>query len=178
MSKSLCHQGQGVLHRAFSLLIFNERGELLIQQRASAKRLWPLYWSNSCCSHPRGTESVEAAARRRLREELGMESELKFLFKFQYHAQFDANGAERELCSVFIGRSTLPPRIDRNEIHDWRWVSPGVLQAEMSSAESSKYTPWFLIEWERVWRDHRAAVFALQGPEERSGGRRPLMSQS
>jgi isopentenyl-diphosphate delta-isomerase len=56
LSKALCHEGRGVLHRAFSLLIFNERGELLIQQRSASKRLWPMYWSNSCCSHPRGDE--------------------------------------------------------------------------------------------------------------------------
>jgi len=162
MSKALCHEGQGVLHRAFSLLIFNDRGELLVQQRAPSKRLWPLYWSNSCCSHPRGAESMDTATRRRLQEELGIVCELKFLFKFQYHAQFDANGAERELCSVFMGRCSEPPRINRDEIHDWRWVGPELLQAEMSSTDRSKFTPWFLLEWERLWRDHRAAVLALQ----------------
>ena len=104
LSKALCHEGRGVLHRAFSLLIFNERGELLIQQRAASKRLWPMYWSNSCCSHPRGDESLETATQRRLYEELGIGCPLQFLFKFQYQAQFDATGAENELCSVYIGR--------------------------------------------------------------------------
>ena len=84
LSKARCHEGRGVLHRAFSLLIFNAGGELLIQQRSSSKRLWPLYWSNSCCSHPRGSETMEAATRRRLREELGISCPLRFLFKFQY----------------------------------------------------------------------------------------------
>ena len=168
MSKALCHQGRGVLHRAFSLLIFNERGELLLQQRASTKRLWPLSWSNSCCSHPRGAESMEAATRRRLREELDLKCELQFLFKFQYHAQFDENGAERELCSVFIGRSARAPRVNREEIRDWRWVSPERLQVEMMGPERSAFTPWFLIEWERVWREHRGAVLALRRPEDRS----------
>src|SRR5258708_2659488 len=93
LSKALCHEGRGVLHRAFSLLIFNDRGELLIQQRAASKRLWPMYWSNSCCSHPRGDESLEAATQRRLYEELGIRCPLQFLFKFQYQAQFDATGA-------------------------------------------------------------------------------------
>src|ERR1022692_4307168 len=65
-SKAQCHQGRGVLHRAFSLLIFNESGELLLQQRAASKRLWPLYWSNSCCSHPRRAEIMESAIHRRL----------------------------------------------------------------------------------------------------------------
>jgi isopentenyl-diphosphate delta-isomerase len=162
MAKSLCHEGRGILHRAFSLLIFNGRGELLIQQRAAAKRLWPLYWSNSCCSHPRHAESMAVATRRRLHEELGIRCELQFLFKFQYHAQFDATGAEHELCSVFIGRSDMPPRINPQEIADWRWVPPEVLQQRMSSADMSRFTPWFMLEWERIWRDHRPEVLALR----------------
>src|SRR6202142_2782709 len=112
MSKTQCHQGRGTLHRAFSLLIFNPKGELLLQQRAASKRLWPLYWSNSCCSHPRRAETMEAATRRRLLEELGLSCDLQFLFKFRYQAQFDATGAENELCSVFIGCCNQPLRID------------------------------------------------------------------
>lgn len=162
MSKALCHSGQGVLHRAFSLLIFNGRGELLVQQRSASKRLWPLYWSNSCCSHPRRNESMEVATRRRLREELGLACKLEFLFKFQYQAQFDATGAEHELCSVFVGCCDDAPRINQEEIHDWRWIAPDVLHAELSGADSSKYTPWFRLEWARIWRDHRPVVAALQ----------------
>jgi isopentenyl-diphosphate delta-isomerase len=164
LSKEACHQGRGVLHRAFSLLIFNGRGELLVQQRAPSKRLWPLYWSNSCCSHPRNMESMEAATTRRLHEELGISCALEFLFKFQYHAQFDATGAEHELCSVFIGRSDAPLRVNGEEIHDWRWMAPEALQREMTGPESSRYTPWFLLEWARIWRDHRAAVLSLAAP--------------
>jgi isopentenyl-diphosphate Delta-isomerase len=162
LSKSLCHEGRGVLHRAFSLLIFNGRGDLLLQQRSPRKRLWPLYWSNSCCSHPRRAESMEVATRRRLLEELGIGCALKFLFKFQYHAQFDATGAEHELCSVFIGRSDAPPKVNSEEIADWRWVAPEVLQREMSCADRSRYTPWFMLEWARIWRDHRADVVAFR----------------
>jgi len=108
---------------------------------------------------------MEAATRRRLHEELGLESELRFLFKFQYHAQFDADGAERELCSVFIGRGASPPRVDSKEIRDWRWIRPEQLQAELAGPMQSGYTPWFLMEWERIWRDHRAAVLALHRPQ-------------
>ena len=162
LSKSLCHEGRGVLHRAFSLLIFNARAELLVQQRSPRKRLWPLYWSNSCCSHPRRAETMDVATRRRLWEELGIRCDLKFLFKFQYHAQFDATGAEHELCSVFIGRSDAEPTINPEEIADWRWVGPEGLQDEMASADSSRYTPWFMLEWARIWRDHRADVLAFR----------------
>jgi len=162
MSKARCHQGGGILHRAFSLLIFNEAGELLLQQRAVSKRLWPRYWSNSCCSHPRRDETMEAATKRRLYEELGLRCPLHFLFKFQYQAQFDASGAEHELCSVFIGRAIDQLTINRNEIRAWRWITPEALQAEMSGSGTGNFTPWFILEWERIWRDHRAAVLALQ----------------
>jgi isopentenyl-diphosphate delta-isomerase len=165
LSKTRCHEGQGVLHRAFSLLIFNERGELLLQRRSAGKRLWPHYWSNSCCSHPRRAEAMEAAIHRRLREELGLACPLHFLFKFQYQAQFDNVGAEHELCSVFIGRSTGRVLIDHDEISDWRWVSPAGLTTELGSG-AERFTPWFAMEWERIWRDHRPALHALQSRRE------------
>jgi len=162
MSKSQCHEGRGVLHRAFSLLIFNASGELLLQQRAACKRLWPLYWSNSCCSHPRRAETMETAIHRRLQEELGLRCPLHFLYKFQYQAQFDAAGAEHEVCSVFIGRCTGPVKVNRSEIQAWRWIAPEALQAELAGSGAERFTPWFIMEWGRVWRDHRAALLALQ----------------
>jgi isopentenyl-diphosphate delta-isomerase len=163
LSKSRCHDGNGVLHRAFSLLIFNPKGELLLQQRAPTKRLWPLYWSNSCCSHPRQAETMEGAIHRRLYEELGVRCPLQFVYKFHYQAQFDSVGSENELCSVFIGRCAGRVRADRNEISSWRWVGPDTLQAEMAAVgeDAVRFTPWFVLEWERVWRDHRDAVAAL-----------------
>ena len=166
LSKEACHEGRGVLHRAFSLLIFNGRGELLVQQRAPSKRLWPLYWSNSCCSHPRSTESMEAATQRRLYEELGICCPLEFLFKFQYHAQFDETGAEHELCSVFIGRCDDPVEVNPEEIHDWRWMAPDALEREMFPSVDSRcrYTPWFVLEWTRIWWNYRPAVLALAPP--------------
>jgi isopentenyl-diphosphate delta-isomerase len=161
LGKEQCHEGRGVLHRAFSILIFNDRGELLLQQRARSKRLWPLYWSNSCCSHPRRAETMEAATRRRLHEELGLSCPLHFLFKFQYQAQFDPSGAENELCSVFIGKSHGALVINPGEISAWRWISREALDAEIRVGEAARFTPWFLIEWERIWSEHRSAVLAL-----------------
>ena len=165
LSKELCHEGRGILHRAFSLLIFNGSGELLLQQRSASKRLWPLYWSNSCCSHPRRTETMEAAIHRRLYEELGLRCPLHFLFKFQYQAQFDETGAENELCSVFVGRCTDSVKINSDEILAWRWVSPEALDAEMAAegaGNAGNFTPWFMLEWGRIWRDHRAQILSLQ----------------
>ena len=161
LSKTLCHEGRGVLHRAFSLLIFNEAGDLLIQQRAASKRLWPLYWSNSVCSHPRGDESMEAATQRRLYEELGIGCPLQFLFKFQYQAQFDATGAENELCSVFVGRCRDRIKANSDEIRDWRWIGPEALHREMTADKGGTFTPWFKLEWARIWRDHRQAVLVI-----------------
>jgi isopentenyl-diphosphate delta-isomerase len=163
LNKALCHEGRGILHRAFSLLIFNSKGQLLLQQRARTKRLWPGYWSNSCCSHPRWGESLESATARRLHEELGLRCELQFLFKFQYQAQFDATGAENELCSVYAGRCNQPPRINREEIMDWRWVDPEQLQAEIDGPAAGRFTPWFVLEWARIRAHHRAAILALPG---------------
>ena len=162
LDKMQCHVGSGVLHRAFSLLIFNRNGELLLQQRSAAKRLWPLYWSNSVCSHPRRAESMETAIHRRLAEELGLTCPLHFLFKFQYQAQFDAAGAEHELCSVYIGRCSAAVRVNRTEIYAWRWITPAALQAEMAGPEAANFTPWFRLEWERTWGEHRASVLNLQ----------------
>jgi isopentenyl-diphosphate delta-isomerase len=162
LSKALCHEGEGILHRAFSLLIFNDRNELLLQQRAPSKRLWPRYWSNSCCSHPRRAETMEVATQRRLYEELGVRCPLRYLFKFEYHAQFDATGAERELCSVFIGRCDEELRVDRNEVLDWRWIHPDALESEMAGPGAASFTPWFKIEWARIRSDHIADILALQ----------------
>jgi isopentenyl-diphosphate Delta-isomerase len=162
LDKARCHEGRGVLHRAFSLLIFNDAGELLLQQRSAGKRLWPLFWSNSCCSHPRRAETLEQAIHRRLYEELGLRCPLQFLFKFQYQAQFDAAGAEQELCSVFVGRTSDPVRIDPSEILAWRWISPEALQAELAGAGAERFTPWFVMEWERILRDHRDVLTLKQ----------------
>jgi isopentenyl-diphosphate Delta-isomerase len=158
LDKAAAHRGHGILHRAFSLFIFNARGELLLQQRAPGKRLWPGFWSNTCCSHPRRGETLDQAIHRRLDEELGLKCPLEFLFKFQYQAQFDADGAEHELCSVYAGRSDLRPTVNVNEISGLRYIAPDALDAEMA-ANPGAFTPWFKMEWERIRRDH-AHVFA------------------
>ncbi|SFL20844.1 isopentenyl-diphosphate delta-isomerase [Azotobacter beijerinckii] len=158
LDKASAHQGQGLLHRAFSLFVFNRQGELLLQQRASGKRLWPGFWSNTCCSHPRRGETLDEAIERRLGEELGMQCALRFLFKFEYRAQFDAEGAEHELCWVYAGRSDDSPILNLNEVSALRYVSPEALDLEMAEQPQS-FTPWFKIEWERLRREH-AEVFA------------------
>lgn len=158
LDKASAHHGQGILHRAFSLFVFNADGELLLQQRARGKRLWPGYWSNTCCSHPRRGETMETAVHRRLGEELGMQCEFQFQFKFQYQAQFDAEGAEHELCWVYAGRTEAEPVANVLEIAALRYVAPDALDREIA-AHPERFTPWFKIEWDRLRREH-AQVFA------------------
>ncbi|WP_462330553.1 isopentenyl-diphosphate Delta-isomerase [Thiohalocapsa halophila] len=150
-TKVNAHLGDGLLHRAFSIFLFTENDEVLLQQRSGTKPLWPLYWSNSCCSHPRRGESYEQAVHRRLREELAVDVDLKFLYRFQYQAIFGDTGAEHELCSVFVGKVPAPVRIDVNpgEIAAWRWM-PSVDVDRLVQAEPERVTPWFIMEWRRL----------------------------
>jgi isopentenyl-diphosphate delta-isomerase len=157
LSKGACHDGEGVLHRAFSLFVFNRAGELLLQQRSKNKRLWPLFWSNTCCSHPREGETMDEAIHRRLGQELGMASELEFLFKFQYQAAYEDKGSEHEMCWVYIGVTDDEATPNRTEVADNRWVTPAELDDEMSDAPG-KFTPWFVMEWRRVRGEFRARL--------------------
>ena len=102
LPKEKCHDGNGKLHRAFSMYVFNGN-KLLIQKRSNKKRLWPGFWSNSCCSHPRKGEDIFDAVKRRLKEELGIECEPKLLFKFVYNASYEGEGSENEYLYVFSG---------------------------------------------------------------------------
>lgn len=149
LDKAACHDGDGVLHRAFSIFLFNASGELLLQQRSAEKRLWPLFWSNTCCSHPRRGESMGLATERRLAQELGMTGDLHYLFTFQYQAPYLDLGSENEVCSVFVGLSDGPPRPNRHEIADVRWISAADLDREIES-RPELFTPWFMLEWPRV----------------------------
>ena len=159
-SKRECHDGGGRLHRAFSLFVINSDGYVLMQQRSREKRLWPAYWSNSCCSHPRQGESMSTATQRRLKEELGITCDLKYLFKFCYQAKFGAEGSEYEYCWVYVGRSDDTIQVNRNEIASWCYVKPTTLD-RLLSTYPHRFTPWFQIEWQRIMRDHREDLHAL-----------------
>jgi isopentenyl-diphosphate delta-isomerase len=157
-SKADAHAGRGILHRAFSLFVFNPAGELLLQQRAASKPLWPGYWANSCCSHPRGGEDMETATQRRLREELGFTCPLEFVYKFQYHAEYFDAGSESELCWVYVGVSDAPVRVNDTEIAAWRYVAPAALDREIAESQEN-FTPWLMLEWQRL-----RGVFAMRLP--------------
>jgi isopentenyl-diphosphate delta-isomerase len=157
LSKGACHDGEGVLHRAFSLFVFNREGELLLQQRSEGKRLWPLFWSNTCCSHPRDGETMDEAVHRRLHEELRMTSELQFLYKFQYQASYEDIGSENEMCWVYVGVTDDAAEPNPNEITEHRWVMPTNLDGEMNTTPEI-FTPWFQMEWERVRDVYRSKL--------------------
>ena len=157
LDKAACHDGDGVLHRAFSLFVFNAAGETLLQRRHADKRLWPGYWSNGCCSHPRLGETLNAAVVRRAEEELGLAVTPEFLFKFRYQAAYADLGAEHELCSVFIGRSDQTPEVNATEIAEWRWLPPADLDREIETAPSA-FTPWLRLEWRRLREEFSAAL--------------------
>ena len=145
-TKAELHQGTGTLHRAFSIFLFNDAGHVLLQQRSADKPLWPEFWSNTCCSHPRRGESYGIATRRRLKEELGVEAPLRFTHRFRYQAQFSAEGAEHELCSVYVGRIDGDPKPNPQEVSDWQWISPSALD-EWLETNPQNLTPWFKLEW-------------------------------
>ncbi len=158
LSKAECHNGDGLLHRAFSVFLFNDRGELLLQQRSAGKRLWPMFWTNTCCSHPRQGESMQLATERRLQQELDTNSTLEFVYKFAYQARFNELGSENELCSVYLGRLEREATANDTEIAALRFVSADELQQEID-AEPERFTPWFKMEWRRLndeFTDHLA----------------------
>lgn len=143
MEKMQAHK-EGRLHRAISVFIFNNKGELLLQRRADSKYHSGGLWTNACCTHPRQGESVKAAALRRLKEEMGMEANLKKAFAFVYNAKLDHGMTEHEYDHVFIGTSNAKPEPNEHEVSGWRYVSPDVLDKEMK-LEPQKFTEWFRI---------------------------------
>jgi len=159
-SKAECHNGAGILHRAFSIFIFNDKNELLMQKRAQEKRLWPMIWSNSCCSHPREGESYKFATVRRLKEELGLETKIDYLYKFKYHASWKDEGSEFELCSVYIGKSNDAPLVNKTEIDEWKFISRDELNIELEKNAGS-YSPWFKMEWKEILEKYWDRVEAL-----------------
>ena len=134
----------GLLHRAFSVILFNSKGELLLQQRAAHKYHSPLLWTNTCCSHQRPGESSLTAAKRRLMEEMGMEAELKEAFHFIYKAKLDRGLTEHELDHVLFGYTNQNPIVNDEEVAAYKWISMNDLLHEMDAAPQT-FTAWFKI---------------------------------
>ncbi|GAA0890729.1 isopentenyl-diphosphate Delta-isomerase [Fulvivirga kasyanovii] len=148
MEKLEAHK-KGVLHRAFSVLIFNSRHELLIQRRSEGKYHSGGLWTNTCCSHPRPEEPVHEAAKRRLMEEMGIDLQPEFLYKFIYKTELDNQLTEHELDHVFTGTFDGEPNINKDEVDDWKYVDLKTLKADIE-ANADHYTHWFKIIIENI----------------------------
>jgi isopentenyl-diphosphate delta-isomerase len=147
MEKIEAHE-KAVLHRAFSVFIFNNSGELMLQQRAAHKYHSPLLWTNTCCSHQRLGESNTEAGKRRLREEMGFEVDLDEKFYFIYKAEFDNGLTEHELDHVMLGYYNGEPTINPQEVASWKWIDMEVLEKDIID-NPQKYTAWFKIIFDR-----------------------------
>jgi isopentenyl-diphosphate delta-isomerase len=140
---------KGLLHRAFSIFIFNSRGELLLQKRAEGKYHSGGLWTNTCCSHPRAGENLEDAAHRRLKEEMGFDCPLREAFSFVYKARFGNGLTEHELDHVFIGHYDRNPKPNPEEYEGWKWISLGELKEDVTK-NPEKYTYWLRACLDRV----------------------------
>ncbi|MDC3195892.1 isopentenyl-diphosphate Delta-isomerase [Flavobacteriaceae bacterium] len=143
MPKMEAHE-KAVLHRAFSVFIFNDKGELMLQQRAAHKYHSPLLWTNTCCSHQRDGESNIEAGKRRLIEEMGFKTNLKEIFSFVYKAPFDNGLTEHELDHVMIGNFNGTPKINTDEVASYKWMTLEEVKKNIE-LQPKLYTAWFKI---------------------------------
>jgi len=143
MEKMEAHE-KGVLHRAFSVFIFNSEGEILLQKRSSEKYHSGGLWSNTCCSHPRVGEGLDSATSRRLMEEMGMSTALFPIFSFQYKSNLDHDMIENELDHVFIGYSNDIPVPNKDEVETYCYMSPDLLALGFEK-HPDEYTTWLKI---------------------------------
>jgi isopentenyl-diphosphate Delta-isomerase len=148
---------KGVLHRAFSVFILNNKGELMLQQRAYHKYHSPGLWTNTCCSHQReGEENVEAGMRR-LEEEMGFCVPLKELFSFIYKAPFDNGLTEHELDHVLLGHYEEAPQLNEEEVAHWKWMGLSDIEAAIEQSPE-EYTVWFKIIFDRFFKHIKATT--------------------
>ena len=150
MPKMEAHE-KALLHRAFSVFTFNQKGELLLQQRAASKYHSPLLWTNTCCSHQRNGESNIDAGKRRLQEEMGFVCDLKEVFSFVYKAPFDNGLTEHELDHVMVGDYNENPKINKEEVENFKWMTVENVKMDME-VNPENYTAWFRIIFDRYYK--------------------------
>jgi len=152
--KVKCHKGKGILHRAFTIFLFDNKKRVLLQKRAESKMLWPLYWETTCSSHPKENETYEESGKRRLKEELRINASLKLADKFVYHSYYKDIGAEHEVCATLVGEYNKE-KIDfnSNEIKEVKWIEINKLKQELNK-NSQNYAPWLGIALERLFNQY------------------------
>lgn len=149
MAKMEAHE-KGLLHRAFSVFVFNDKNELLLQQRAASKYHSPLLWTNTCCSHQRVGESNIQAGKRRLMEEMGFVTELKDVLSFIYRAPFDNGLTEHEFDHVLVGNYNDNPSINADEVQAYKWMTLEHIKSDIE-IRPKLYTEWFKIIFDRFY---------------------------
>lgn len=142
-NKEKCHLNDGILHRAFLLMFFNDKNELLLTKRSELKKLWPGFWDGSVASHARKNETYEEAAKRRLKEELGIKADVKKVLKFRYFAKYFGN-AENEICALLICRHDGKINLNKKEISEGKFIELDELKENIIK-EPEKFTPWLKI---------------------------------
>lgn len=140
---------EGKLHRAFSIFVFNVRGQLLLQQRSSVKYHSSGLWSNTCCGHPRPGESTASAALRRLEEEMGFVCDLREVFQFTYRVRLSEEMSEHEYDHVLMGVFDGEPRPDKDEVDDWKWLDLDAVRHDMRE-HPERYTYWFKVSLDAI----------------------------
>lgn len=158
LGKTEAHE-KGLLHRAFSVFIFNSEGEFLLQRRALGKYHSGGLWTNTCCSHPRPDEHLAVAVKRRLMEEMGMDCDVKEQFVFTYRSELDHGMIEHEVDHVFFGISNDAPDPNPGEVCEWKYVSSSDL-AEAIERDPQVFTTWFRICFPRVVKAIKARGYA------------------
>jgi isopentenyl-diphosphate delta-isomerase len=149
MEKLEAHR-QGLLHRAFSVFVFNAKGQMLLQQRAHTKYHSGGLWTNTCCSHPRPGEDTGIAAVRRLREEMGLELKLDYKTSFIYKADFDNGLIEHEYDHIYTANTELNPIINPEEVAEYTWLYPSEIKKKIEETPGN-YTAWFIIAMQKFF---------------------------
>ena len=144
--KVKCHLPNGKLHRAFTALIFNGEGKLLLTKRSESKMLWPNYWDGTVASHPRESETYVSSAERRIPEEIGTTCKMNYINKFEYHVPYKNVGSENEICGTLIGTvdNLDKSSLINDEISEIKWINPDELKNELEQ-NGDAYCPWMVI---------------------------------
>lgn len=144
--KMKCHLPNGKLHRAFTALLFDKEGKLVLTRRSPSKMLWPGDWDGTVASHPRKNETYISSAERRMPEEIGISCKFDYLFKFEYHVPYKNIGSENEICGTLLGliENSSKFNLVENEISEIKWISPKQLMDELQK-NPEIYCPWMII---------------------------------
>ena len=153
MPKLEAHQ-KGILHRAFSIFLFNSKNQILLQKRSLIKYHSAGLWTNTCCSHPRDGEDIIDAGKRRLYEEMGIKTELKKEFEFTYNAVLENGLTEHEFDHVLIGNFNGTPILNKDEVEDWKWMSLEEIEKDINENKED-YTVWFVIAFDYFYKNFK-----------------------